>query len=65
MGSVRSYLGDRMDLPVSRESFVILADESPGTYAWAFLLALLCGLFVLVDVLLILRWFRPLPSRRD
>jgi hypothetical protein len=62
MGAVRRYLGEELALPVSNESFLLLADESPGSYAWAFLLAVLCVLFVLVDVWLFVRWFRPLAS---
>lgn len=62
MSTVRGYLGDELGLPVSGESFLILADESPGGYGWALLLAGLCLLVVLVDVLLLLRWFRPLPG---
>jgi hypothetical protein len=65
MSTVRGYLGDEMDLPVSGESFLILADESPGSYAWAFLLAALCLLFVLIDVWLLLRWFRPIARPED
>jgi hypothetical protein len=59
LGSVRDYLADTMDMPVTGESYVLLVDETPGTYWWAVGLALLCALFVLVDVLLIVRWFRP------
>lgn len=63
MGAVRGYLGRQMDLPVSAESFLLIADESPGSYAWALLLALLCALFIVADLVLLLRWFRPLaPS---
>ncbi|HEY8427807.1 MAG TPA: hypothetical protein VIL20_05510 [Sandaracinaceae bacterium] len=65
MDAVRGYLGREMGLPVSGDSFVLLADEGPGSYAWAFMLALLCVLVVLVDVLLLLRWFRPLPRVED
>ncbi len=61
MNAVRGYLGEQMQLPVSGESFIVMADEGPGSYAWAFLLVFLCALIVLVDVFLILRWFRPLP----
>lgn len=61
MSAVEGYLGREMDLPVSGESFLILADETPGSYAWALLLAALCALFVAIDVFLLLRWFRPLP----
>lgn len=59
LGSVRDYLSETMDMPVTAESYVLLVDETPGTYWWALGLAILCGLFVLVDVYLIVRWFRP------
>ncbi len=59
---VRTYLGETMGVPVSSESFLILADEPPGSYGWALALGVLCGLFVLVNLLLLLRWFRPLGS---
>lgn len=59
---VRGYLGETMGVPVSSESFLILADEPPGSYGWALALAALCVLFVIVNVLLVLRWFRPLPA---
>ncbi|MCB9592178.1 MAG: hypothetical protein H6719_05545 [Sandaracinaceae bacterium] len=51
-----------MDLPVSGESFLLLADEPPSSYAWSLLLAILCLLFVAVDVWLLFRWFRPAKS---
>ena len=65
MSTVRGYLGGELDLPVSNESFLILADESPSSYGWAFVLAALCLLFVLIDVWLLLRWFRPIPTPED
>jgi len=61
-GEVRRYLDDTMEMPVSSESFLLLTDEAPGTYGWALLLAGLCILFVLVNIWLMIRWFRPLPS---
>ncbi len=57
--TVEQYLADDMDLPVSGESFVLLADEPPSSYAWALLLAGLCVLFVALQAWLLLRWFRP------
>ena len=57
--SVRGYLEQRMGMPVSSESFLVMADEPPGRYLWALVVAAMCILFVLVDVTLILRWFRP------
>jgi hypothetical protein len=58
---VRSYLDDTMDMPVSSESFLILADETPGGYGWALFLSALCLFFVAINVWLMFRWFRPLP----
>ena len=60
-GEVREYLGETMGVPVSSESFLILADEPPGSYGWALFLAALAALFVVINVILMLRWFRPLP----
>lgn len=46
-------------LPVTSESFVLLADEPPTSYTWTLFVALLCVAFVLLDVYFIVRWFRP------
>lgn len=62
MGTVSDYLADTMDLPVSGESYLLLADETPASYTWSLLLAILCALFIALDVFLLLRWFRPLPK---
>jgi hypothetical protein len=62
IGAVEGYLAGDMGLPVSGESFLILADEAPGSYAWALLLAAMALLFVIVDVFLFFRWFRPIPD---
>ena len=59
--SVRQYLGERMGLPVTAESFVVLAEEAPRTYDWALGLSALCLSIVALMVWLLLRWFRPLP----
>ncbi|MDH5492501.1 MAG: hypothetical protein OEY14_11175, partial [Myxococcales bacterium] len=61
-GAVRRHLEGQMGMPVSGESFLLLADESPGNYAWAVGLSGLAILFILLDLLLILRWFRPIPA---
>ena len=57
---IRSYLHGALGLPVTAESFVVLADEPPGSYGWALAIALLCLLFVAIDVLVMVRWFKPL-----
>ncbi|MEM9195822.1 MAG: hypothetical protein AAGF12_42040 [Myxococcota bacterium] len=61
-GPVERYLDGRMDLEVSGESFLLLADQPPRTYSWALFLAALCVLFVFLNVFLLWRWFRPLPT---
>ena len=60
--NVRSYLETRMNQPVSADSFVLLADETPSSYAWSLALVVFAGLIALLDLWLILRWFRPLPQ---
>lgn len=62
-GPVREYLRGPMGVDVSSETFVLLADEPPGRYGWSLLLAALCLLFIAVDVVLMVRWFRPLKER--
>ncbi len=59
MSGVRTYLRERVDLPVTRDSYVLLADEPPGTYGWALVLALVCVAFVALNLALVVRWFRP------
>jgi hypothetical protein len=58
--AVQELLASELDMPVTSESFVILVDEAPSSYAWALALVLLCALFVVLDVVLVLRWFRPI-----
>ncbi len=62
LAAVRGYLRDRVDLPVTRDSYVLLADEPPGAYGWSLVLALVCVAFVAVNLALIVRWFRPAMS---
>lgn len=45
---------------VNEESLILLAGEQPGDYTWTWPIALACALFTVLDVLLIVRWFRPL-----
>ncbi|MFW5875378.1 MAG: hypothetical protein ACOCXM_01450 [Myxococcota bacterium] len=62
-GPVREYLQGSMGVDVSSETFVLLADEPPGRYGGSVLLAALCLLFIVVDVVLMVRWFRPFKER--
>lgn len=63
MGTVQGYLHDAMDLPVTSESFVLIADEAPESYLWAPVLSAICLAFVALTLWMMLRWFRPLPTR--
>lgn len=62
MGSVRGYLRDTLDLPVTSETYVVLADSPPGNYAWSLALALVCLLFVATNLAMLVRWFKSLPA---
>jgi hypothetical protein len=64
MASVRDYLATTMDMPVTPETYVLLVDETPASCVWAVALAVLAAIFVLIDVMLIVRWFRPVPRER-
>jgi len=59
---VRAYLDRTMEMPVSSESFLLLADETPASYGWAMGLGALCIFFLVVNVWLFVRWFRPMKS---
>lgn len=48
------------ELPVTEESFVLLAGEQPGDYTWTWLVGLACLVFAALDVFFIIRWFKPL-----
>lgn len=65
MGTVRGYLRDTLDLPVTSETYVLLADEPPGAYAWSLALAALCLAFVLANVAMMVRFFKSLPATRS
>ena len=67
LDGVRGFFARELGAPVTTESYVLLVDESPQTAWWALALSVLCALFVLLDVWLLVRWFRPLresPSTR-
>lgn len=57
---VREYLARTMELPVSGETYLLVADDPPGTHAWSVLFAGLCVGIIGLNVWLFSRWFRPL-----
>lgn len=60
LDGVRSFFSSELGAPVTTESFVLLVGESPPTAWWALALSVLCALFVVLDLWLLVRWFRPL-----
>jgi hypothetical protein len=62
MRTVRDYLADALGMPVTAESFVVLAEEPPAAYRWVRWLSLGCGLMIAFSGWLLWRWFRPQPS---
>jgi hypothetical protein len=65
LDGVRGFFARELGAPVTTESYVLLVEESPQSAWWALALSLLCVLFVLVDVWLLVRWFRPLPQLHE
>jgi len=65
MASVESYFSESLGMPVTGESFVLLADETPHDYVWSAFLALLCLGFALTNAFLIVRWFRKINDVPD
>lgn len=61
LSAVRGYMVERLNLPVSGESFVLLADEPPSRSLWAIGVAVLCAIFLVVNAWLGMRFFRRLP----
>ena len=62
--SLQRYLSTSMGMPVSADSYLVLADEPPVSYSWALWLGLLALFTIVVDFFLLLRWFRPLRIDR-
>lgn len=58
--SLREHLEHQTGASVADDAFVLLADQPPGSYVWSLGLAGLCGLFILLNLLLLARWFRPI-----
>ncbi len=60
-GAIRSYLSETMGMAVSSESFLLLEGDAPASYSWSLALAGLAVLFILANIALLVRWFRPIP----
>ncbi|HBQ16916.1 MAG: hypothetical protein RLO52_22260 [Sandaracinaceae bacterium] len=60
IGAAAEHLDRDMGLPVTSESFLLMAEKGPSSSAWALLLSLLCLLAIAIDLFLFFRWFRPI-----
>jgi hypothetical protein len=60
--AVREYLRRELNLPVTAESFVVLAEEPPSSYGWALGMSALCLAIIALIGWLLLRWFRPMAA---
>jgi hypothetical protein len=57
---VREYLAQHMGLPVTAQTFLIIADDPPRTHVWALMFAGFCLAVVVLNAWLFSRWFKPL-----
>jgi len=61
---VREYLARRMNLPVTAETYLVVADDPPRSHAWSLFFGAFCLSVVLFNVWLFSRWFRPITRRQ-
>ena len=64
-GTVRRFLENKMGMPLSGESYLLLADEPPSSYGGSLALVGLVVLAIMVNLFLFLRLFRPIRVRQD
>jgi hypothetical protein len=57
---IREYLTRSMAMPVSGDTYLLVADDPPATHAWSVLFAVFCAGIVAFNVWLFSRWFRPI-----
>ncbi|MCS6800147.1 MAG: hypothetical protein NZ898_16775 [Myxococcota bacterium] len=60
LDAVRHYVAGALGVPVTPETFVLLADEPPRSAGWAVALGTLCVCVLVLNAWLAVRWFRPL-----
>jgi hypothetical protein len=59
---VREFLTRAMGMEVSGATYLLVADDPPGTHVWAVFFAAFCLAVVALNVWLFARWFKPLPA---
>jgi hypothetical protein len=65
MRAIRFYLVDALQMPVTAESFVLLAEEAPATYDWALFSGAGCLAMMAAAAWLLWRWFHRLRPSPD
>jgi hypothetical protein len=61
---VREFLAQRLALPVTAETFLVVADDPPRGHAWSLFFGAFCLSIVALNVWLFSRWFTPLRRKR-
>lgn len=59
--AVSGYLAGTLHQPIDEGAYLLLADERPTDAWWALALVALVLSFVVIDAVLLVRWFSPLP----
>ena len=62
---VREFLAQRLALPVTAETFLVVADDPPRSHAWSLFFGAFCLSIVGLNVWLFSRWFTPLRRKRQ
>ena len=65
VGALQHHLREQMDVPVGGDTYLVMADDAPGSYVWALALLARCLAFALLDAWLLLRWFRPIRLEEE
>ena len=59
---VREFLAQRMGMPVSAETSLVVADDPPRGHAWSLFFAGFCVFVIGLNVWLFSRWFKPIRN---
>lgn len=57
---VREFLAQRLALPVTAETYLVVAEDLPRSHAWSLFFGAFCLAVVGLNVWLFSRWFRPI-----
>ncbi|MET0386508.1 MAG: hypothetical protein ABW321_11145 [Polyangiales bacterium] len=57
---IREFLAQRMGLPVTAETYLVVADDPPRSHAWSLFFGTFCVAVIGLNIWLFSRWFRPI-----